>query len=254
MLNWNMRIHVGIPARMGASRFPGKPLAQIAGKSMLEHVYKRSCLAKNISGVFIATCDDEIAASAASYGAKVVMTDPNIMRPGLRVAAAAKTMKINDEDIVVIVQGDEPLVHPEMIENAVSELLAHKDFNLGTLIGKATKEEFMDVNEVKVVFNEENQILYMSRSPIPFEMSTNLESRYKQVAIIPFRANYLQKFQIIEPRKNELIESIELIRAIENGDKVLAIKTNRSNVSVDTPEGLVEAELAMFKDELYGSY
>ena len=249
-----MRIHVGIPARMGASRFPGKPLAHIAGKSMLEHVYKRSSLAKNISSIFIATCDDEIAASAANYGAHVVMTDPKIMRPGLCVAAAAKTMKINDEDIVVIVQGDEPLVHPEMIENAVSELLAHEDFNLGTLIGKATDEEFMDVNEVKVVFNDENQILFMSRSPIPFEMNTKLSSRYKQVAIMPFRAKYLQDFQMIKSRKNELIESIELIRAIENGDKVLAIKTNRSNVSVDTPEGLLEAELAMMSDELYGSY
>lgn len=249
-----MRIHVGIPARMGASRFPGKPLAQIAGKSMLEHVYKRSSLAKNISSIFIATCDDEIAASAATYGAHVVMTDPKIMRPGLRVAAAAKTLKIYDEDIVVIVQGDEPLVHPEMIENAVSEILAHEDFNLGTLIGKATDEEFVDVNEVKVVFNDENQILFMSRSPIPFEMNTNLSSRYKQVAIMPFRAKYLQEFQMIKSRKNELIESIELIRAIENGDKVLAIKTNRSNVSVDTPEGLLEAELAMMSDELYGSY
>jgi 3-deoxy-manno-octulosonate cytidylyltransferase (CMP-KDO synthetase) len=249
-----MRIHVGIPARMGASRFPGKPLAQIAGKSMLEHVYKRSSLAKNISSLFIATCDEEIAASAATYGAHVVMTDPKIMRPGLRVAAAAKTLKINDEDIVVIVQGDEPLVHPEMIENAVSEILAHEDFNLGTLIGKATDEEFVDVNEVKVVFNDENQILFMSRSPIPFEMNTNLSSRYKQVAIMPFRAKYLQEFQMIKSRKNELIESIELIRAIENGDKVLAIKTSRSNVSVDTPEGLLEAELAMMSDELYGSY
>ena len=249
-----MRIHVGIPARMGASRFPGKPLAQIAGKSMLEHVYKRSSLAKNISSLFIATCDEEIAASAATYGAHVVMTDPKIMRPGLRVAAAAKTLKINDEDIVVIVQGDEPLVHPEMIENAVSEILAHEDFNLGTLIGKATDEEFVDVNEVKVVFNDENQILFMSRSPIPFEMNTNLSSRYKQVAIMPFRAKYLQEFQMIKSRKNELIESIEFIRAIENGDKVLAIKTSRSNVSVDTPEGLLEAELAMMSDELYGSY
>jgi 3-deoxy-manno-octulosonate cytidylyltransferase (CMP-KDO synthetase) len=239
---------------MGASRFPGKPLAQIAGKSMLEHVYKRSSLAKNISSIFIATCDDEISASAASYGAQVVMTDPEIMRPGLRVAAAAKTMKISDEDIVVIVQGDEPLVHPEMIENAVSEILAHEDFNLGTLIGKATEEEFVDVNEVKVVFNDKNQILYMSRSPIPFEVNANLSSRYKQVAIMPFRARYLQEFQLIKSRKNELIESIELIRAIENGDKVLAIKTNRSNVSVDTPEGLLEAELAMMNDELYGSY
>jgi CMP-2-keto-3-deoxyoctulosonic acid synthetase len=94
----------------------------------------------------------------------------------------------------------------------------------------------------------------MSRSPIPFEMNTNLTSRYKQVAIMPFRAVYLQQFQEILPRKNELIESIELIRALENGDKVLAIITNRSNVSVDTPEGLIEAELAMLKDELFGSY
>jgi 3-deoxy-manno-octulosonate cytidylyltransferase (CMP-KDO synthetase) len=254
MLDFDMRIHVGIPARMGASRFPGKPLAKIAGKSMLEHVYKRSSLATNVSSIFIATCDDEIAASARSYGAQVVMTDPGIMRPGLRVAAAAKSMQISDEDILVIVQGDEPLVHPEMIETAVSELLANYDFNLGTLVGLANEEEFNDKNEVKVVFNDENRILYMSRSPIPFEMTTEKTSRFKQVAVMPFRARYLQEFQTIIPRKNELIEAIELIRALENGDKVLAIKTSRKNVSVDTPEGLIEAEHAMLIDELYGSY
>jgi 3-deoxy-manno-octulosonate cytidylyltransferase (CMP-KDO synthetase) len=254
MLDFLMRVHVGIPARMGASRFPGKPLALIAGKTMLEHVYKRSILASNVTNTFIATCDDEIADSARSYGAQVVMTDPGIMRPGLRVAAAAESMQISDDDIVVIVQGDEPLVHPEMIEIAVSSLLAHKDYNLGTLIGKATEEEFRDLNEVKVVFNDSNRILYMSRSPIPFEMNSQTTSRYKQVAIMPFRAKYLQEFQKITPCKNELIEAIELIRAIENGDNVLAIKTNRSNVSVDTPAGLIEAEIAMLKDELYGSY
>ena len=166
-----MQIHVGIPARMGASRFPGKPLAQIAGKSMLEHVYKRASLAKGISNVFIATCDDEIKTSAEKYGADVIMTDPEILRPGLRVASAAKILNIDDDDIIVVVQGDEPLVHPEMIESSVKALLENPDFNLGTLVGSANLEEFNDINEVKVVINDDNQILYMSRSPI--HISTN---------------------------------------------------------------------------------
>ncbi len=249
-----MQIHVGIPARMGASRFPGKPLAQIAGKSMLEHVYKRASLAEGISNVFIATCDDEIKTSAENYGANVIMTDPEILRPGLRVASAAKILNIHDDDIIVVVQGDEPLVHPEMIESSVKALLENPDFNLGTLVGSANLEEFNDINEVKVVINDDNQILYMSRSPIPFRMTSELPRMLKQVAVMPFRAKYLQEFQTMKPRKNELIEAIELIRALENGDKVLAILTDRSNVSVDTPEGLLEAEAAMLNDELFGSY
>ena len=211
VLGFDMQIHVGITTRLGASRFPGKPLAIIAGRTMLEQENR------------------SIAASASGYEAQVMMTDPGILRPGLRVAGAANSMKIPDEDTLVIAQGDEPLVHPEMIEAAVSEILANKGFNLGTLVWLANEKEFNDKNELKVVFNDENQILQMSRNPIPFEMTTGQTPRFKQVAIMPFRARYLQKLQTTLLRKNQLIEAIELVRALENGNKVLAIKTSRTN-------------------------
>ncbi|MDP7196210.1 MAG: NTP transferase domain-containing protein, partial [SAR202 cluster bacterium] len=109
-----MKTVIGIPARMGSSRFPGKPLAQICGMSMIEHVYKRCTFADNVDEIFIATCDQEIVIEADNFGAKSIMTDPEIQRPALRVFAAAEELDLDDEDIVITVQGDEPLFHPDM--------------------------------------------------------------------------------------------------------------------------------------------
>jgi len=122
-----MKIVVGIPARMASSRFPGKPLKNILGIPMVEHVYKRCALSKYASNVFIATCDDEIKKAVEAFGGTVFMTDPSIPRPGLRVAAAAESLNLQEDDIVVVVQGDEPLVHPDMIDLAVEPLLNEKD-------------------------------------------------------------------------------------------------------------------------------
>ena len=249
-----MKIHVGIPARMAASRFPGKPLAKILGRTMIDHVVSRTKLAKNVDNLFVATCDNEIVDEVKKLGIQSILTDKNILRPGLRVASALNQFLTEDDDIVIVVQGDEPLVHPSMIETAIKELKAQKTFQVGTLYGKSSEEEFNDPNEVKVVLGNNNQILYMSRSPIPFQMVNQKNNRFKQVAIIPFRMSYLKKFEKITPRFAELTEAIELLRVIENGDKLLGIYTDKKNVSVDTIEGLAEAEIAMKYDELYGSY
>ena len=123
----NLRIVVGIPARMGSTRFPGKPLCDILGKTMIEHCYKRCSLSEYTTDLFVATCDSEIQGVVESFGGKVIMTNSNIERPGLRVAFAAETLNLNDDDIVVVVQGDEPLVHPDMIDLAVQPLLNEKD-------------------------------------------------------------------------------------------------------------------------------
>lgn len=248
-----VQVVVGIPARMGASRFPGKPLAEILGMPMIQHVYLRSIRSNVADRVFIATCDEEIRIACEGFGAEVVMTDPKIERPGLRVAAASMELGVAEEDIVVVVQGDEPLVHPEMI-NLAANALQSSDYQLGTLVAPATLDEWNDPNEVKVVSSTNNQILYMSRAAIPSNERENKPLAMKQVAIMPFRMSMLQQFQLLSMTPLEVTESIELIRALEHGIPVLAIRTSFPNVSVDDPLGLQEAEKMMMNDEIYLEY
>jgi len=247
------KVTVGIPARMGASRFPGKPLAEILGMPMIQHVYLRSIRAKTVDRVFIATCDEVIRATCEAFGAEVVMTDPDIERPGLRVAAACEELRIPDRDIVVVVQGDEPLVRPEMIDQAVLAL-QDSNYQMGTLVGAASPEEWNDPNEVKVVSSISNQILYMSRSAIPSNERGNVLIAMKQVAIMPFRMSMLRQFQSLPMTPLEIVESVELVRALEHGIAVLAIPTKFRNVSVDDTHGLREAEIMMSSDKLYLEY
>ena len=249
-----MKVVVGIPARMGASRFPGKPLQKILGMSMLEHVYRRCLLADGIDRIIIATCDEEIRIEAEAFGAEVIMTNPNIQRPGLRVAEACNKIGVPSAATVVVVQGDEPLVHPEMIEAAVAAFKSDKSALVGTLVGLASESEWLDPNEVKVALDLEGNLMYMTRSPIPSNTRKAELVSFKQVAIMPFRNSFLNEFQSMSITPNEDIESIELLRAIEHGIKVKGIFTPHSNVSVDTPEGLREAEEAMMTDLIYQKY
>lgn len=249
-----MKIHIGIPARMGSSRFPGKPLKKILGKSMIEHVYRRSMLAKNIDNVFVATCDTEIMDTVRKFGGNSYMTDKDIMRPGLRVASACEQINMNDDDIVVVVQGDEPLLHPEMIDIAVKPLIEDKNIQLLTLIANANETEWNDKNEVKVTIDKNDDILMMSRSPIPSNYWDIVGPRYKQVAIMPFRKKFLIDFQLMEPTSLELAEQIELMRAVESSIKVRTSISNFINVSVDTKADLLEAESVMIKDPIFKLY
>mgnify|MGYP006101701835 FL=1 len=249
-----MKVHIGIPARMGSSRFPGKPLKKILGKSMIEHVYRRSMLAKNIDSVFVATCDTEIMDTVRKFGGNSYMTDKDIMRPGLRVASACEQINMNDDDIVVVVQGDEPLLHPEMIDIAVKPLIEDKNIQLLTLIANANETEWKDKNEVKVTIDKNDDILMMSRSPIPSNYWDIVGPRYKQVAIMPFRKKFLIDFQLMEPTSLELAEQIELMRAVESSIKVRTSISNFINVSVDTKADLLEAESVMIKDPIFKLY
>jgi 3-deoxy-manno-octulosonate cytidylyltransferase (CMP-KDO synthetase) len=249
-----MRVIVGIPARMGASRFPGKPLAKILGRPMVEHVYRRSWLAQNIDDVFVATCDEVIRQAVENFGGKAYMTPPEIERPGLRVAEVCRQLPLADDDIIVVVQGDEPLVHPGMVELAAQALLDEPQLQLGTLVGEATEAEWLDPDEVKVVADENLDILYMSRSPIPSNTRNLAGPRLKQVAIMPFRKKFLLDFQQLPPTPLEIAESVELLRAIEHRVKVRAIRSPYPNVSVDTEAGRREAEEAMKSDPVYPLY
>jgi 3-deoxy-manno-octulosonate cytidylyltransferase (CMP-KDO synthetase) len=249
-----MKVVIGIPARMGASRFPGKPLCKILGMPMIEHVYKRCLLAKNVDDIFVAACDDVVQEAVTGFGGQVLMTHPDIARPGLRVAEACKQLSLSDDDIVVVVQGDEPLVHPDMIDRAIEPLLKDPRIHLGTLVAEATESEWLDPNEVKVLVDKYNDILFMTRSPVPSNTRNEIGPRLKQVAIMPFRKKFLVDFESMAMMPYETVESIELLRAVEHGVKVRAIHSRFQSVSVDTEQDRVEAEAAMRVDPFYPIY
>jgi 3-deoxy-manno-octulosonate cytidylyltransferase (CMP-KDO synthetase) len=249
-----MKVVIGIPARMGASRFPGKPLAKLLGMPMIEHVYKRCQLAQHVDDVFVAACDEEIRQVVSGFGGKVFMTPPDIARPGLRVAEACKQQQLADDDVVVVVQGDEPLVYPEMIDLSVQPLLDDLAVQLVTMVADANEVEWRDTNEVKVVTDGNADVLYMSRSPIPSKTRDHDGPRLKQVAIMPFRKKFLLDFQNMTPTPLEVVESIELLRAVEHGIKVRTVKSPFPTVSVDTEPDRQEAEAAMRSDRYYPLY
>ena len=254
-----MNIVAIVPARMGSSRFPGKPLAPIRGVPMVEHVAKRAAMCPELSDVYVATCDDVIAEHCAKAGVKSVMTSDKHTRCSDRTAEAL--IKIEEAtgkkiDIVVMVQGDEPMVRPEMISDAVNAMLADPSVNVVNLMAEMDSlAEFEDPNEVKVVVDENSDALYFSREPIPSrKKGADKVPMRKQVCIIPFRRDYLLKFNGMSEGPLEICESVDMLRILEHGEKVRMIPTKAKTWSVDTPEDLAHVERAMADDDLMGRY
>jgi 3-deoxy-manno-octulosonate cytidylyltransferase (CMP-KDO synthetase) len=248
-----------IPARMASSRFPGKPLAKICGVPMLGHVYFRSKMAKVLQEVYVATCDDEIREYIESIGGKAIMTSDKHQRASDRAAEAM--VKIESEtvqrlDIIAMIQGDEPMLVPEMIDMAIQPMLQDENILLVNLMAPIrTRREHEDPNEVKVVVDRENYALYFSREPIPsWKKGATEVPMLKQVCIIPFRRDFLSKFIQLEPTPLEIIESIDMLRAMEHGYKVKMVYSNFETFSVDTPEDLRVVEERMKNDPLVAEY
>lgn len=253
----SMKVIIGIPARMGSSRLPGKPLKRILEKTMIEHVYKRCALSKYAKDTFVATCDEEIKTEVEGFDGKVIMTSKEISRPGLRVAVACESLNLDDDDIVVVVQGDEPLVHPDMIDLAIEPLLKEKDVYVSNLTDKfSSEEEWRDPNEIKVVTDLNMNAIYMSRSPIPsIEHEEVPGPRLKQICIMPFRWHFLKKFNHeLSETPLELAESIEMIRAIQHGYKVKMVQTKFFSKSVDTEQDRQDVEVIMKNDKIFNEY
>lgn len=242
-----------IPARMGSSRFPGKPLANIHGLPMIEHVYKRANMCESLNDLFVATCDKEIFSAVQGFGGKAIMTDNCHERCTDRVAEAAHNMKA---DIVVIIQGDEPLIYPEMIDEAITPLIEDESIlcsNLMALIN--SEEDFVDPNEVKVVVDKQNFALYLSREPIPsVKKGDSNHLGYKQVCIMPFKRDFLFTFTSLEPTPLEKIESVDMLRILEHGYKLKMVETHFNTRSVDNLNDLVEVEKMMVNDKLFLKY
>jgi len=248
-----------IPARMASSRFPGKPLAKIRGIPMIGHVYYRSKMSDILSEVYIATCDKEIVDYADSIGAPAVMTSASHERASDRAAEAMQ--KIEKErgkktDIVVMIQGDEPMIYPSMIDDAIRPMQNDSDIQVVNLMSRlVTQEEHEDPNEVKVVVDQQDFALYFSREPIPSRKKGALQvPMLKQVCIIPFRRDFLMQFNSLTPTPLEVIESVDMLRVLEHGYKVKMVMSNHRTYSVDTPDDMEYVNRCMKNDALIGKY
>ena len=254
-----MRIIGIIPARMASSRFPGKPLIKILGTPMIGHVWFRSKMSQTLDEVYVATCDKEILDYVESIGGKAIMTSDSHERCTDRIAEALEKIEAmtgSQVNIVVNIQGDEPMLFPEMIDEAVAPMLADESIITTNLMAPMkTAEEHEDPNEVKVVVDNSNYALYFSREPIPSRKKgvTQLPM-LKQVCIIPFRRDFLFRFNRLDPTPFEKIESVDMLRAIEHGYKVKMVPTRFETYSVDTPEDLKNVERRMKNDPLLKRY
>ena len=238
-----------IPARMNSSRFPGKPLAKINGKPMIGHVYERVAKSKSVNLTVVATCDQEIINYIESIGGVGIMTSDKHERASDRCAEALINLeKLNKTkyDIIVMVQGDEPLVVPEMINEAVMPMLSDSNINVVNLLGEIKDEnEFKDRNCIKVVCDLSMNALYFSREPIPTQVKVKKIPMGKQVCIIPFKRDYLIEYNALEPTPLEIAESVDMMRVLEHGMKVKMVNTKYQNQAVDTKEDLAKVEILM---------
>jgi 3-deoxy-manno-octulosonate cytidylyltransferase (CMP-KDO synthetase) len=254
-----MEIVAIIPARMGSSRFPGKPLADIHGVPMVGHVMARTAMCQLLTATYVATCDQVIVDYVTRAGGRAVMTKDSHERCTDRTAECM--LKIEAElgrkvDIVVMVQGDEPMVTPGMIEESVAPMLDDSSIQVVNLMAAMdTVAEFEDPNEVKVVTDLAGNALYFSREPIPSRRKGVTDvAMMKQVCIIPFRRDYLLEFNRMPETPLERIESVDMMRILEHGGKVKMVPTAARTLSVDTPSDLARVVEMMRGDALLPGY
>lgn len=254
-----MNVIAIVPARMGSSRFPGKPLAPIHGVPMVGHVAKRTAMCPELNDVYVATCDKVIEDYCKDAGIKCVMTSDSHTRCSTRTAEALlkiEAMTGKKADIVVMVQGDEPMVRPGMISAAVKAMKDDPAVNIVNLMAEMDSlAEFEDPNEVKVVVDYNNDALYFSREPIPSrKKGADKVPMRKQVCVIPFRRDYLLEFNEMDESPLEIYESVDMMRVLEHGGKVRMVPTSARTWSVDTPQDLAHVEKAMRDDDLMQEY
>jgi 3-deoxy-manno-octulosonate cytidylyltransferase (CMP-KDO synthetase) len=246
-----MKVLALIPARMGSSRFPGKPMARILGKPMIGHVYERVSRSPILALTAVATCDHEILEYITSIGGVGVMTGTQHERASDRCAEAL--LKLEDMyatryDIVVMVQGDEPMTHPDMIAESVRPMQEDPKLQIVNLLGEIkSAEEFEDRNCIKVVCDLKGNALYFSREPIPTRAKVAEIPMGKQVCVIPFRRNFLLDYTRMAPTPLEIAESVDMMRVLEHGLKVRMVPTLHNTKSVDTPADLAAVEKLMAK-------
>lgn len=241
---------------MASSRFPGKPLAPILGMPLILHVWHRCRLCDAFERVVIATCDDEIRSVAERAGAEAVMTAATHERATDRTeeAIANLGLALDDDDVVVMVQGDEILMAPDMARSILEayEIDRPPVVNLGSRLSRP--EDIKDPNTVKVVADPEGRVLYFSRSPIPSRARGLDAATYQQTGIMAFSASFLCEFSRLSPTPLEIVESVDMLRVLEHGLTVRLIRTETETIGVDTEADRDRAEHLLQEDPLTARY
>jgi 3-deoxy-manno-octulosonate cytidylyltransferase (CMP-KDO synthetase) len=249
-----MNIIAIIPVRMASTRLPGKPLADILGLPMVEHVRRRVSLSPLFKEVIVATCDQEILDVVLRYGGKALMTANTHTRCTDRVAEAVDAL---EADIVINVQGDEPLVNPAMFQALVEPLMNCPDLPCTNLMAAIDSDsDFNSPDVVKTVCDINGNAVYFSREPIPSvkKAESLIFPKYKQLGIIAFRKHFLLRFTSLPQTPLEKVESVDMLRAIEHGYKIRMVLSPFKAVGVDTPADLQRAIDLMGQDELFPRY
>lgn len=254
-MNEIMSVVAIIPARMGSSRFPGKPLKDILGQTMLEHVWRRVCMCKMLDNVYVATCDAEIADEVKRFGGEVILTADTHESCNDRVSEAAKSV---EAEIIINVQGDMPFIQPESMEKMVEPILKDKGVHCTDMLGPIVEEsEIDDPSVVKVAMDLKGNSLYYTREPIPSSKKAapgGKIPRNKQIGIHCFRRQLILDFGRWPRTPLEVIEGIDLMRILENGNKIRSVMCSYPVIGVDTPEDLEGARQLMQTDDLFPLY
>lgn len=241
---------------MGSSRFPGKPLKPALGLPVLVHVAKRCALSKQLDYVVVATCDEEIKKTCEAFNIRVVMTSNQHDRCTDRVSEAIEkiSLKGKDSDLIIMVQGDEILVTPEMIDNIIEEFEKENAPAINLLSRIYTPQDHEDPNVVKVVSSPDKKALYLSRSPIPSTYRDKDAPIYQQTGVISFTRAFLKEFSTLPQTPLERIESIDMLRILEHGKILKVVYTQQETVAVDVPYDLKRAENILKNDPLVSCY
>jgi len=233
------RIVAAIPARWASTRLPGKPLASLAGRPMVEHVYRRVAAASGIGRVVVLTDDERVGRAVEEFGGEWEMTPAACTSGTDRIAFAARGWEVA---AVVNVQGDEPLVDPEAVAAVAAHLAAHPEDPIVTLAAPMAPEELPDPNAVKVVLDREGYALYFSRAAIPYPRQPGGAAPLKHLGIYGYQWAALLSLAALPPSPLETSESLEQLRALENGVPIRVLRALRGTPSVDTPEDLARVE------------
>lgn len=244
-----------IPARHGSTRLPGKPLIKLCGKPMVQHVYERVKAAKLVDRVIVATDDDSILETVHTFGGEAVMTPKEVRTGSDRIAIVAKNLP--DAGLIVNVQGDEPLIDPRMVDEAIKPLVQDKKIRVGTLVKKITSaEELSNPNVVKVVLDQNGDAIYFSRSTIPYLRDMRESTRwhleypyFKHIGLYVFRRDFLLSFTAWDESPLEKAEKLEQLRIIEHGVKIHATITEFDSIPVDTVDDVTKVERCMARKE-----
>jgi len=239
-----MQLIALIPARFGSTRFPGKPLALIAGKPLIQRVYEQARQVQELDGLYVATDDERIFACVESFGGQAIMTRADHPSGSDRLAEAARLLELAPEDIVVNIQGDQPLFPVDLIGQLAAPLKQDPEAVMVTPARKITDPKIAaDPNVVKVVFDHRHRALYFSRSPLPcWRDALEAPYFYRHLGLYAYRVGFLQEFVHLPPGRWEEAEKLEQLRALEHGYPIHIVETEGDTLEVDTPADLARAE------------